>query len=71
MRSKSWRWFLVVGLFILALAVGASRLVLGVHWLSDVIAGYSIGIFWTTAMILFVRYGGLIWEAIKDFRKEE
>jgi undecaprenyl-diphosphatase len=70
-RSKSWRWFLVLGLSFLAILVGASRLVLGVHWLSDVIAGYSLGIFWTTAMILGVRYGGLIWEAIKDFRKDK
>jgi undecaprenyl-diphosphatase len=69
-RSKSWRWFLVIGLFVLALVVGGSRLILGVHWLSDVIAGYSLGIFWTTATILLVRYGGLIWEAIKDFRKD-
>ena len=68
-RSKSWRWILVVGLFILMLLVGASRLVLGVHWLSDIIAGYSLGIFWTTAMILGVRCGGLIWEALKDWRK--
>ena len=66
-RSKSWRWFLVIGLFVLALVVGASRLVLGVHWLSDIIAGYSLGVFWTTAMILFVRYGALVWEAIVDF----
>jgi membrane-associated phospholipid phosphatase len=70
-RSKSWRWFLVLGLSFLALLVGASRLILGVHWLSDIIAGYSLGIFWTTAMILCVRYGGLIWEAIIDFSKEE
>ena len=68
-RSKSWRWILVIGLFILTLLVGGSRLVLGVHWLSDIIAGYSLGIFWTTAMILGVRYGGLIWQAFKDLRK--
>ena len=68
-RSKSWRWILVVGLFILTLLVGASRLVLGVHWLSDIIAGYSLGIFWTTAMILGVRYGGLIWQAVEDWGK--
>jgi membrane protein DedA with SNARE-associated domain/membrane-associated phospholipid phosphatase len=70
-RSKSWCWFLVLGLSFLALAVGWSRLVLGVHWLSDIIAGYSLGIFWTTATILLVRYGGLIWEAIKDFRSKK
>ncbi len=69
-RSKQWRWFFVIGLVIITLFVGGSRLVLGVHWLSDIIAGYSAGIFWTTAMILSVRYGGLIWEAIKDFRKK-
>jgi len=64
MRSRQKKWFLVIGLSILALAVGLSRLVLGVHWLSDIVAGYSLGIFWTTAMIVCVRYGGSIWEAI-------
>ena len=65
-KSKSSRWLLVVGLSVIALSVGASRLVLDVHWLSDVIAGYSFGIFWTTLMILIVRYGGLVWKAISE-----
>ncbi len=51
---------------LLIVLVSVSRLYLGVHWLSDIIAGCSFGLFWTTSIILSVRYFGLIYTNIRD-----
>jgi undecaprenyl-diphosphatase len=38
-----------------ALAIGGTRLILGVHWPSDVVGGWSLGALWT---LLLVRLAG-------------
>ena len=68
-QSIVWRELFVVGCVALALLVGFSRIYLGVHWFSDVVAGIGFGLFWTTLMILAVRYAGLFITKVREFRK--
>ncbi len=67
-RIKSFviREIMVAMSIILIILTCVSRLYLGVHWFSDVIAGCSFGLFWTTSTILIVRYFGLIYTSIRD-----
>lgn len=55
-RRSEW----VVGLLLLLLWLGniaLSRLVLGAHWPSDVVAGTLLGAFWLAVLILAIRQG--------------
>jgi undecaprenyl-diphosphatase len=45
----------IVLLAILILLIGASRLYLGVHYLSDVLAGYLVGLIWIGISLAIVR----------------
>lgn len=51
-RSRVWPY--VVGALVVAL-LGFSRLYLGAHWLSDVLAGASLGLLWVTALGIAYR----------------
>lgn len=53
--SRLWRTILIILSGIMILAIGMSRIYLGVHYPSDVIAGYFISAFWLTFAIWFYQ----------------
>jgi len=50
-RFKPQRWLIYSIAVVLIGSIGFSRLYLGVHWPTDVIAGYSIGFLWISMCI--------------------
>ncbi|MDE2037998.1 MAG: bifunctional DedA family/phosphatase PAP2 family protein [Patescibacteria group bacterium] len=61
-RIRSWvsRELFLAACVAAPIAIGLSRLVLNVHWASDVIAGWSLGVFCATGSILLIRYVGAL-----------
>jgi membrane-associated phospholipid phosphatase len=54
-RPRSARAALTAGAVVIAVAVAASRALLGVHWLTDVLAGLAIGWGWLALVALAFR----------------
>lgn len=48
----------VAAALILSILIGLSRLLLGVHWPSDVIGGWAFGLLWTFALVRFAERKG-------------
>lgn len=54
-RTRRFRWLTVTSLALLILAIGVSRLYLGVHYFSDVVGGYAAGLLWLSTCVSAVE----------------
>ena len=43
-RLPRWRWWIAIGTILIVTIIGFSRLYLGIHWPTDVAAGYAAGL---------------------------
>jgi len=55
-RNHRKRLWIVAGAAILILAIGVSRLYLGVHYFSDVVGGYAAGVIWLFICVAAVEF---------------
>lgn len=55
-KSIVWRRIYIFGCALAAVVICVSRLYLNVHWLSDVLAGIGLGVFWVTLFIVLFHF---------------
>jgi membrane-associated phospholipid phosphatase len=53
--SHAWRWVLVALAVTVVAVVGYTRIALGVHYASDVIAGWCVGVAWVLLLAVVLR----------------
>jgi membrane-associated phospholipid phosphatase len=51
--AGKWRRYALATAFLLSLVVGLTRIMLGVHWPTDVVAGWAFGLLW----VVLIRRG--------------
>jgi membrane-associated phospholipid phosphatase len=68
LRSRFWKWATGIIAIGIMLFIGYSRLFLGDHYLSDVVAGYAFGIFWSGLVYTLVE---IFWEKRRNRHVEK
>ena len=68
-RRRSMKWFMLALATILTVLVGISRVYLGVHWPTDVLAGWTLGTAW--ALLAWLAAEGMLRFAASRDRREQ
>jgi undecaprenyl-diphosphatase len=55
-KNRYLKWSLIAGLILLIHLIGFSRIYLRVHYASDVIAGFALGLIWLVISLWALRH---------------
>jgi undecaprenyl-diphosphatase len=55
MPSLFWKWTLGIGILLIVLFDGFSRIFQGGHYLTDVLAGYALGLAWASLVYTLIE----------------
>ena len=61
MPSPFWKWLVGISAFLTILYIGFCRLYMGGHYLTDVLAGYALGVAWAGLVFTLIE-----WIAFRD-----
>ena len=69
-KNKITKYVLIIIFSLFFIAVGLSRIIIHVHWFSDVMAGMSLGLFWFMLLVLIEKAIPGVVPAVKKETKE-
>ena len=64
--GRWFAWLAIVGLAAIILMVGLSRMLLGVHWFTDILGGYLHGLTWISLCVAVIE-----WQRVKQVQCEQ
>lgn len=53
--GSRWQWWVLIGGGLFVLAIGWTRIYLGVHYPSDILAGWLVSVGWSAGVSVIIR----------------